>query len=106
MPPLTSVDWDLDAIVRRDYDVFSGRVRLQHHWLRGAIAEQLLKRKAPLPKPAWLSGGESAEAWRSVLDDLTQRGLQLDLVPTPDLVARQWHCHGRQQHHHCREPHP
>jgi hypothetical protein len=68
LPGSSQEEAALDALLEQArVCVFSGRVRLQHHWLRGAIAEQLLKRKAPLPKPAWLSGGESAEAFRTKL---------------------------------------
>lgn len=47
--------------------VASGQVRLERHWLRGVVAEQLLKRKSPLPRPPWLSGGESPDALQAKL---------------------------------------
>jgi len=58
----------MDALgMEAGFCVFSGRVRIEHHWFRGAIAEQLLRRKGPLPKPQWLSGSETAEALRAKL---------------------------------------
>lgn len=47
--------------------VVSGRVRLERHWFRGAIAERLLKKKSPLSRPLWLSGGESPGALQAKL---------------------------------------
>jgi hypothetical protein len=45
--------------------LFSGRVRLENHWLRGAIAEQLLRRKRSLLRPSWLNGREAPQALRA-----------------------------------------
>jgi hypothetical protein len=58
----------LDALTgEAGFCLAGGQVKLERHRLRGAIAEQLLKRKAPLPRPRWLSGGESSVALRAKL---------------------------------------